>query len=137
MLISSPRPYGPVPAGLLKDLGIDAKGLSAKYPNDPLYRSRNLGNATWFDKETFGADKLVKMPGGGHGESAGSREALTAALAQSPLPAQAQRDVVRLLFDKVDYLPGLSEADKRKRLTSMSYTRSEEGREGKEWERQV
>src|SRR3546814_2514342 len=67
----------PVPAGLLKDLGIDAKGLSAKYPNDPLYRSRNLGNATWFDKETFGADKLVKMPGGGHGESAGSREALT------------------------------------------------------------
>src|SRR3546814_5608407 len=61
------------------------------------------------------------MPGGGHGESAGSREALTAALAQSPLPAQAQRDVVRLLFDKVDYLPGLSEADKRKRLSSMSY----------------
>src|SRR3546814_15897186 len=61
MLISSPRPYGPVPAGLLKDLGIDAKGLSAKYPNDPLYRSRNLGNATWFDMETFGADKLVKM----------------------------------------------------------------------------
>src|SRR3546814_12761905 len=61
------------------------------------------------------------MPGGGHGESAGSREALTAALAQSPLPAQAQRDVVRLLFDKVAYLPALSEADKRKRLSSMSY----------------
>src|SRR3546814_17796286 len=61
------------------------------------------------------------MPGGGHGESAGSREALTAALAQSPLPAQAQRDVVRLLFDKVDYLPGLSEADKRKRLSSLCY----------------
>src|SRR3546814_9431255 len=66
MLISSPRPYGPVPAGLLKDLGIDAKGLSAKYPNDPLYRSRNLGNATWFDKETFGADKLVKMRSAEH-----------------------------------------------------------------------
>src|SRR3546814_7195522 len=98
MLISSPRPYGPVPAGLLKDLGIDAKGLSAKYPNDPLYRSRNLGNATWFDKETFGADKLVKMPGGGHGESAGSREALTAALARSEEHTSELQSLMRISY---------------------------------------
>src|SRR3546814_19585975 len=104
MLISSPRPYAPVPAGLLKDLGIDAKGLSAKYPNDPPYRSRNLRNATWFDKETFGPEQLVQLPGGGHGDSAGSREALPAASAQSPFPPQRAPAALRLRIQKAGYL---------------------------------
>ncbi len=118
MLINSPRPYSPVAAGVMADLGINPKALAEKYPVDPLYRDMKLGSATFFDKETFGTEKLVPMPSRG---SAGSAQALAAALAQSPLPPEAQRDLVRLQFDKVDYLPGLDEAEKRKRLSAMSY----------------
>lgn len=118
MLISSPRPYGPVPAGLMRDLGIDAKTLAETYPNDPLYRTLGLGSAIYFDKENFGEDKLVQLPGGRGG---GSRAELAAALTKAPLSKKAQQDYLRLMFDEVDYLPGLSEAEKRKLLSSISY----------------
>ena len=114
MLIDSPRPYGPVPAGLLRDLGINPKALASKYPWKPF---DDLGSAVFFDKATFGADKLVKLPG----MKERNRATLAAALAQSPLPPKAQQDIVRVEFDSVDYLPGLSEIEKRRRLSKMSY----------------
>jgi spermidine dehydrogenase len=114
MLIDSPRPYGPVPAGLLKDLGIDPKALAEKYPRKPF---DDLGSAVFFDKATFGADRLVKFPS----MKDRSRATLAAALAQSPLPQKAQEDIARVEFDATDYLPGLSEIEKRQRLSKMSY----------------
>ena len=114
MLINSPRPYGAVPAGLLKDLGIDPKALAAKYDGR---KSRHLGSGIFFDKATFGQDKLVVLP-----QAAGDRkQQLAAALAQSPLPEKAQSDILRVEFDAVDYLPGLSEQERRARLSHMSY----------------
>jgi spermidine dehydrogenase len=89
MLIDSPRPYGPVPAGLLKDLGIDPKALAEKYPRKPF---DDLGSAVFFDKATFGADRLVKFPS----MKDRSRATLAAALAQSPLPQKAQEDIARV-----------------------------------------
>ena len=118
MLISSPRPYGPISFGLLQDLGIDAEVLSKTYKSDDSSEGLKLGRAIYFDRETFGGDGLTIMP---TGRGADTRAALVKALAQSPLSARAQADFVRLQFDKVDYLPGLDEAAKRKRLSRMSY----------------
>jgi len=114
MLIDSPRPYGPVPSGMLRDLGINPKTLAEKYPRKQF---DDLGSAVFFDNATFGADRLVKLPS----MKQWTRAAVAAALAQSPLPQKAQDDIVRVEFDAVDYLPGLSEIEKRKQLSKMSY----------------
>ena len=61
--IDSPRPYSPNPAGLLKTLGIDPVALSKACDKTDLYSSLGMGRATFFDKETFGEDRLVaNMP---------------------------------------------------------------------------
>ena len=126
MLISSPRPYGPVPSGIMRELGIDAAALAKSHARDDVYDRAGLRGAAFFDKETFGRDALVTMPEGRFGPSADAesgerRQALAAALARSPLPPAAQRDLMRIQFDAVDYLPGLDEAEKRRRLSRISY----------------
>jgi spermidine dehydrogenase len=42
-------------------------------------------------------------------------------LAKTPLSAQAQADIARLEEDKVDYMEGLSDEQKKDRLSRMSY----------------
>src|ERR1700722_260012 len=60
--IESPFAYSKVARGLMDELGIDPESLARKcYPRD-VYRS--LGNGLFFDKQTFGADRLVtNFPG--------------------------------------------------------------------------
>ena len=56
--IDSPTPYRAVAAGLLKTLGVDPVALT-KECNDPkLYESMGLNTGVFFDKETFGIDRL-------------------------------------------------------------------------------
>jgi len=42
-------------------------------------------------------------------------------LARTPLSPQAQKDIARLETENVDYMPGLSSAEKKDRLSRMSY----------------
>jgi spermidine dehydrogenase len=66
----------------------------------------------FFDRETFGADKLVVVKGGSSwGEL----------LAAAPLSPQARNDIARIEEATIDYLPGLSSAEKKSRLSRMSY----------------
>ncbi len=92
---------------------------SSNEKNRGLYRSLGLVNqATFFDKETWGVDRLVVRHGsGGRGNAYGADD-----LARSPLSAQAQKDMLRLYGGKhPDYMPGLSSAEKKVRLAKMSY----------------
>ena len=57
--IDSPRPYGPIAAGLLTTLGIDVKELAKTTQNLQFYEHLGLQSGVFFDRETFGADKLV------------------------------------------------------------------------------
>src|SRR5450755_1434692 len=56
--IDSPRPYGPIPAALLTTLGIDVSMLAKTTQHPKFYEQRGLAAAAFFDRETFGADKL-------------------------------------------------------------------------------
>ena len=80
--IDSPRPYSTVAAGLLAALGIDPVALAAHYADRGFYLSLGLGSGVFFDKETFGADRLVT------GKLSSSEF-----LEHAPLSEAARRDV--------------------------------------------
>jgi len=108
---------------VISDVGIDIdRFLKANDTNRSLYRSLGLnGQATFFDRETWGVDKLViRRAAGGGGRGRGSYTADD--LTRTPLPAKAQQDMLRLYGGPhPDYLPGLSSAEKKVRLAKMSY----------------
>ncbi|HEX4488037.1 MAG TPA: FAD/NAD(P)-binding protein [Terriglobales bacterium] len=123
--IESPAPYSAVAKGVVEELGIDVPSYS-KYVDKDLYRSNGLAPHIFFDKETFGADKLVINPltGGGSetGEKPGaSAERFKTFMAEAPLSDAAKQDLQRLIEDRKDYLPGLSSDEKKARLARMSY----------------
>ncbi len=115
--IESPLRYNAPALELLRDVGIDLpRYQAANAANRKLYSSLGLREAYFFDRETWGRDRLlVGAPEDGSGFDAKF-------LAQSPLTEAAKRDL-RRLYDphQPDYLAGASEADKKLQLARMSY----------------
>ena len=110
--IDSPRPYSAVASDLVKALGIDVAGLSKKVEHPKFYAEQGLKRGVFFDKNTFGADKLVVGAGA---------VPMAELLAGAPLSDAARQDMVRLNEGMVDYMPGLSSDEKKSRLAKMSY----------------
>ena len=110
--IDSPRPYSANAKALIRDLGIDVSRYQ-QVVDGALYPSLGLGPATFFDRETFGADRLV---------TGASRTPTAEFLARTPLPADIQAQIMRLNTERLDVMPGLSSAEKKARLARMSYT---------------
>jgi len=110
--IDSPRPYGPIAAGLLTALGIDVVKLAKTTQNLEFYESLGLQSGVFFDQETFGADKLIVGLG---------QVPFKQFLEQAPLSAPAREAIVQIQEGQIDYLPGLSSDDKKQRLSRMSY----------------
>jgi spermidine dehydrogenase len=123
--IESPAPYSAVAKGVIEDLGIDVASYS-KYVNKKLYPSAGMRSRIFFDKETFGVDKLVINPaprGGGESEDAAapSPELLKQFLTDAPISDQAKRDLQALYVEPKDYFPGLTSDQKKAKLARMSY----------------
>lgn len=122
--IESPAPYSAVAKALIEELGIDVPSYS-KYVDKNLYRSGGLRPKIFFDKETFGVDKLVINPnprGGESEDTAGnSAELLKQFLADAPIAGQAKADLRRLYEEPKDYFPGLTSDEKKAKLARMSY----------------
>ncbi|MEZ5292957.1 MAG: NAD(P)-binding protein [Vicinamibacterales bacterium] len=110
--IDSPAPYSAVAKGLINDLGIDV-GRYEQVLDANLYRSLGMSGGTFFDAETFGADRLVVGT---------SRNPTREFLARTPLPPAIQRQILQLTTEKRDIFPGLSSAEKKAKLARMSYT---------------
>jgi spermidine dehydrogenase len=128
--IDSPAPYSAVARALVAELGVDVSRWGRMFERG-LYAGLGMGAAVFFDRETFGADKLLRAPAGiiEYGAtppgvaSAGTSQTdpLAEFLADSPLSESARRDVWRLVKASVDYLPGLDDGGKKARLARMSY----------------
>ncbi len=96
---------------LIGALGIDVE----RYPefhDDQLYRSLGLRRSVFFDRETFGTDRVVV--GEGH-------PSWREFLARTPLSDKAREDIARLYESDVDYLEDLSPKDKVEFLQRTSY----------------
>jgi spermidine dehydrogenase len=123
--IESPAPYSAVAKGVIEELGIDVPSYSNYVARD-LYRSFGLRSKIFFDKETFGADKLTVNPSPREGNDSedvfqGPPELLKQFLAEAPIAEQAKLDLQRLYEDKKDYYPGLTSDEKKAKLARISY----------------
>jgi spermidine dehydrogenase len=125
MLIDSPTPYSAEAAGLMKKLGIDAAALDKKCSDHDLYKALGLGTGVFFDKETFGADRLVVEAATEDGENSGNvpdAAKLEKFLAKTTFNETVRRDILRIERAKIDYLHGLTSAEKKDRLSRISYS---------------
>jgi len=110
--IDSPAPYSAVASALLTELGVDVSRWDRMFERG-LYAGLGMDAAVFFDRETFGADRLLRAPG--------ATDPWTSFLAQAPLSEAARRDILRLVKESTDYLPGLDDGAKKAHLARMSY----------------
>jgi spermidine dehydrogenase len=107
--IESPGNYSDVAKGLIKEIGIETEQFYKAY-DQKLYAK--MGTAAFFDKETFGEDRLIT------GMNATPWPEF---LAKAPLSDVAKQDIARVYAERVDYFPGLSKEEKRAKLAKISY----------------
>ncbi len=111
--VEAPQQYNSAAAGLLWELGIDRERYFEK--NRKMwsrYGEMGLKGSMFFDRETFGTEKLVV----GYGD-----DPFEEFIDKTPLRDEVKRDAKRLYNDQKDYFPGLSSDEKRDKLAHMSY----------------
>ena len=109
--IAGPKLYSAEAKELFRELGIVPDRFE-RYCDQEYYSRRGMKRAIFFDKETFGEDRLVKGVG---------RTPDAQFLARTPLSEAAQKDLLRLFSGKEDYLAGMSAEEKKTYLAKTSY----------------
>jgi len=119
--IDSPAPYSEVAKGLIRELGIDVKSWNSVI-DTKLYPSLGLGPAIFFDKETFGVDRLGPFFSRDESDTlTEDSELFHKFLLASPLNEAARKDLSRLFLQKIDYMPGMTSTQKKAKLARVSY----------------
>lgn len=126
--IDSPRPYSAAADGLLQSLGIRPEALSARCDRNEVYSALGLRRAAFFDRETFGQDRLVAGSPSMEAEvPAAERPPADLAawrrwLNATPLSQRGRDDLLRIAAGACAPLPDAADDAARKdRLSRMSY----------------
>jgi len=109
MFITAPSTHPAVAKQVIRELGIDTDRHSEFY-HGGLFASHDLGRGNFFDKETFGADYLA----------IGSFDR-NEVIGDAPLPVPAKAELERLYADDEDYLAGMTPAERRAVVESLSW----------------
>ena len=133
--IEAPWSYPAAAAALLDDLGVDVN-LAQRVFDHNLYPSLDLRGGIFFDKKTFGVDRLVTGAAGikpydqepayvtlpaelANGN--GDRDSVSAFLDRTPLSSKGREEALQLFCGGRDYLEGKSNEEKIAVLKSISY----------------
>ena len=126
--IESPARYNPWARQILADIGVDLpRYVKANEANERLYDSLGLRLGYFFDRETWGADRLALQPRGSGDwpvSFAGDSQPLFTDefLRAMPLSERAKRGLAQLQSDaQPDLLAGLTQSQKKERLARMSF----------------
>ncbi len=116
--IESPARYNQWARQILDDIGVDLpRYVAANRAGAGLYASLGLRSGYFFERETFGADRLVVAPANAAAQRLGADY-----LRHMPLSERARQDLLRLQDPKQpDYLAALDQAQKIERLARISY----------------
>jgi spermidine dehydrogenase len=109
MMMEASITYPAVATQVISEIGIDVDRYSDS-PHRKLLKSLGLGPVTFFDKETFGADFLAE-----------DGLWFTEAMADAPLSPRAKAELARLTADEEDYLAGMTPAERRAIVESVSW----------------
>jgi len=109
---------------LIQTLGVDISRWDTAF-DGKLYASLGLAKGVYFDRETFGADKLVVgspiVTGGDSMPSDGKARPIEAVVAEFPLSDDAKARLIGFFKHPKDYLAGRSKAQKIAYLKKISY----------------
>ncbi|HET7106315.1 MAG TPA: NAD(P)-binding protein [Candidatus Acidoferrum sp.] len=108
--IESPGHYSAEAKSLLKEIGIETQKFYKAY-DAKLYAKR--GTAAFFDKETFGEDRLL---------TGMNTTPWPEFLAKAPLTEAVKKDIARVYTEKTGYLPGMTQEQKIAALSKISYS---------------
>ena len=109
MGIATPYPYSYTAKALVADLGVQVE-KNSEFFDRRLFDTYHLGPSTFFDKEHFGEDRLVRRRG-----------KWEPFFAEAPLSPDARRDLIRLHGTNPDYMAGMTVEQKRAKLDRISY----------------
>ena len=120
--MESPARYNQWAKQVLADIGVDIERFRKTNEElDKLYSRSGLRTGHFFDKQTFGRDRVAVVPAA-DAERRRRQGFSEEYLKSMPISDQAKRDLMRIQSEnQPDYMPGLSQAQKKERLAKMSY----------------
>jgi spermidine dehydrogenase len=121
--LQEPAQYSDVTKGLLRDLGVETKRFEQAFIHD-FFRKHGLGGGTYFDRETYGTDRVIGYPIMDYSNFiplASTKLSSNEAVAQMPLGENAKRELLQLLNLRENRLPDVPASKQAEFLSRLSY----------------